>query len=178
MTTKEYPRIIGVAGPARSGKDTVAEYIKSKLPNYVVMSFAAPLKTMLSIGLNLKYAQLYGDQKEVVDERYGQTPRYIMQTLGTEWGRNLIDPDIWPKVLMAHAQSSKLIIPDVRFENEARMVRSKGVILHIKGRGGVEGDHASEGGIKPLRHERIIPNDGTLADLYAYLDQLVILFRD
>ena len=138
------------------------------------MSFGAPLKTMLSIGLNLKYEQLYGNQKEVVDKRYGQTPRYIMQTLGTEWGRNLIDPDIWPKVLMAHAESSKLIIPDVRFENEARMVRSRGFLIHIKGRGGVDGNHASEGGIKPLRHEQVISNKGTLADLYRRLDQVII----
>jgi hypothetical protein len=40
--------------------------------------------------------QLYGDEKETpLPEFGGKTPRQMMQTLGTEWGRNLIDAEIW-----------------------------------------------------------------------------------
>ena len=31
-----------------------------------------------------------------MSERWGgKTPRYLMQTLGTEWGRMMVDGDLW-----------------------------------------------------------------------------------
>lgn len=84
-------RLIGIAGPARAGKDTLCSYMLDNLgDDWTRSSFADPLKEMLrAIGVDCS-----DDAKAVVSDDYGVTPRHMMQTLGTEWGRNLIDGDI------------------------------------------------------------------------------------
>ena len=82
----------------------------------------------------------------------GKTPRHIMQTLGTEWGRKLIGDDIWLEVMLNRIRTTRsktIIIDDCRFENEADLVHSLGgVVVQIE-RPGITygGGHASE---KPL----------------------------
>jgi len=88
----------------------------------------------------------------------------MMQTLGTEWGRALIDGDLWV-VAMEQCIDGCLIIPDVRFENEAEFVRKYGLLLHVTGRGGIEGDHVSESGITLEPEDRVVTNSGSLEDL-------------
>jgi len=158
------PRVIGIAGPARCGKDTVADIIMKNCPTYRKCSFADPIKEMLKAGLGLTDDQLWGDDKEAIDPRYDASPRYMMQTLGTEWGRNLINGNLWV-VAMEQRIDKGMIIPDVRFENEAAFVRKYGVLLHVTGRGGIEGDHISESGVSVEECDRIITNDGTPEDL-------------
>lgn len=136
--------IIGFAGPARAGKDTSADFIISENPEWVKMSLADPMKEMLKVGLGLSDDQLWGDKKDIIDPRYGTTPRFLMQTLATEWGRNTISYDIWVKAMEAKIGDKNVIIPDIRFENEASLVRKYGVLIHIKGRGGIDTDHISE----------------------------------
>ena len=58
-----------------------------------------------------------------------QTIRRAMQTLGTEWGRNLIGQDIWVNALERRIKStgaSVILIPDVRFDSEAEMIFKNG----------------------------------------------------
>lgn len=167
-TSVDVPLIIGIAGPARVGKDTAADYLIEVMPEYVKASFADPLKDMLRIGLGLDAAQLYGDDKEVVDHRYGCTPRHIMQTLGTEWGRQLVHGDIWVKAMAARCKSAT-IIPDIRFANEAQFVRERGVLLHIDGRGGIDGGHVSESGVEFQEGDLIVINDGGLGQFHRGL---------
>jgi len=172
-------KVIGIAGPAGCGKDTAADFLLNHLPHgYRKLSFAGPLKEMVRAGLGLSHDQLYGDKKEIVDERYGVTPRRIMQTLGTEWGRNLIHPDVWVKAMEAlHATPGygELIIPDVRFENEANFVREHGVLIHIVGRhdgaNGIVEDHISETALTVEPADIIIQNKGNLNEYVAYLDK-------
>lgn len=164
--------IIGICGPARSGKDTAADYLISKMPEYAKASFADPMKDMLTVGLKLSNEQLYGDEKEIVDPRYGHTPRFIMQTIGTEWGRKLINSDVWVNA-MAERVALCTIIPDVRFENEAKFCRKRGVLIHIDGkrRDGEKGimSHESEAGILPVRNDLMVNNHGSLEDFYKQL---------
>ena len=84
-------RLIGIAGQARSGKDTLASYLLDNLDGvWLRSSFADPLKEMLrAIGVDCS-----DDAKAVVSDVYGVTPRHMMQTLGIEWGRHTIDNDI------------------------------------------------------------------------------------
>ena len=82
---------------------------------------------MLSTGLHL-------DVKDKrTEEMYGQTYRYLAQTLGTEWGRELIHPDLWIMCLKYRLQKtySPIIIDDVRFENEAKFIREHGQLFYI-----------------------------------------------
>lgn len=167
--TKE---IIGIAGPARSGKDTLANMIISIQGGYRY-SFADPIREMLKplgIDMDTEYWQAHKeDPIPVLDV----TPRRMMQTLGTEWGREHIHPNIW-LVMAAQARMNHgpgMIIPDVRFDNEAEWVRrNKGRVIHIKrdDAPAVE-SHASENGVKVMPEDIAITNNGTLEDLYEQI---------
>ena len=160
--------VIGFTGAARSGKDTAADYLLTLLPGYVKASFADPLKDMARIGLGLSDEQLYGDDKHIIDPRYGCSPRYIMQTLGTEWGRDLINSEVW-LIAMADRVKGNTLIPDVRFPNEANFVRERGILIHIVGRGGIEGSHKSEEALPVLEGDILVANDGDVERLFERL---------
>lgn len=166
------PRVIGIAGLAGAGKDTVGDILLHQLPEYKLVSFAEPIKAMCEI-LGLSHAQLHGHLKEAHDDRFGCTPRHIMQTLGTEWGRNLIHEDIWLTAL-ENRLPEFAIITDVRFQNEADFVRKHGVLINVYGRHGyVGGEHAREGGVAPLASDINIDNSGDLASLVDVVAQVV-----
>jgi hypothetical protein len=165
--------LIGVTGPAHCGKDTVAELIlKYSGKNFVTNSFAKPMKDMLKAGLGLSDKQLYGDLKDTVDNMYGCTPRHMMQTLGTQWGRYCIDNDIWVNAVKhkwLNDHQAPLIMTDVRFENEAAFIREYGQLIHIYGRGGIEGEHESEKGVKPEEDDLYINNRVSLKNLETHI---------
>lgn len=129
--------LIGFTGRAGSGKDTAASYFIQR-QGYGRYALARPLKQMLSAGLGLDTADYATpEQKEAVIPWLGVSYRHCAQTLGTEWGRDLIDKDLWLKVaqkrlgyLLTH--SPGVVVTDVRFENEAKMIRKMGGwIVHV-----------------------------------------------
>ena len=88
--------IIGLTGLAGSGETTVARHLMG-MHGFVRHRMAEPLKSMLK-ALGLTEQQIDGDLKEVPCELLGgKTPRHAMQTLGTEWGRDLISQNLWVK---------------------------------------------------------------------------------
>ena len=119
-------RLIGLCGPKGIGKTTFA-----KLQDARVLSFAGPIKRMLR--QILPPGDWLGERKEdqLPDFPKGMTARFALQTLGTEWGRAMIDPDIWVKAAMREAEyfmqaEGRVIFDDVRFANEAVAIRNAG----------------------------------------------------
>lgn len=173
----QLPSIIGLTGLAGSGKDTVADLLISKMGGYTY-SFANPIRAMLNAGFGIDMNDPYWKKrKEEPLPQFGKSPREMMQTLGTEWGRELVSDDIW--LVMANIKLMKhgfgMIIPDVRFENEAAWIRDRGgTLLHVT-RKNIEPvtPHSSEGGVKAIPGEIYIPNDGTLQDLQDLVDGIV-----
>ncbi|MBU1767896.1 MAG: hypothetical protein KJ648_07330 [Candidatus Omnitrophica bacterium] len=94
--------IIGICGHAGSGKDTAADFLVAK--GYQKISLADPLKRICADVFRFSREQLWGpsENRNRQDMRYpyrydkalGLTPRYALQRLGTEWGRDCYD-DIW-----------------------------------------------------------------------------------
>lgn len=176
QTTEDAPwptlPIIGIAGHALAGKNTVAEFIKEQ---YRCMSyaFAEPIKGMLSI-LGLTPYELHGGWKDEVSQDFQTTPRHMMQTLGTEWGRDTINENIWVitaerrlNLLNRGRPGATILITDVRFQNEADFVRQHGFLIHverpvkrIKG-----SDHRSETRLSIKNSDHVIINDGDLDHL-------------
>lgn len=160
------PILIGITGKAGSGKDTLAGFL-----GYPVDHFASTLKLMLAAaGLPEPTVRA---SKEAEIPGLGFSWRRAAQTLGTEWGRSL-NADLWLLLLERRCRTSGhavIVIPDVRFENEAAFIRKHGVLCHLHGRETTAGEgaetHASEQGVKSLAGDYCIFNEGSLQDLEA-----------
>ncbi|EIU7173476.1 deoxynucleotide monophosphate kinase [Pseudomonas aeruginosa] len=180
------PFLIGLTGRARSGKDTAANYLAAQF-GLLVYALASPLKLALLDMLNLPGSALEGPAKEQPLPWLGKSPRELMQLLGTEWGRNLVHPQLWLMLadmnlsnhLEAMPQAQGFVISDVRFDNEADWIRAKGgVVVHLRRQVGAEvAAHSSESGITPGARDLFISNDGSLNDLYQTLDEVMALLH-
>ena len=171
---KRYP-LIGLAGRARVGKDTAAGIIAALTRGYTY-SFATPVRAMLAplgIDLNLPYWEA---RKDEFIPALGVSPRRLMQTLGTEWGRDTINPDIW--LVMAqrrlHASGPGMVVSDIRFENEAAWVRKfGGCVLHITRKDALAVEaHSSETPVPRFPEDITITNDGTIEELRYALEEV------
>jgi hypothetical protein len=124
------PRVIGIHGPIGAGKTTVAKILEDDL-GYKRLRFAQGLKDML-YAIDLDKECVDGDRKlEPLDVLGGKTARHAQQTLGTEWGRRMIHPDIWANILANRIKTeikkfpltSHFVIDDLRFPNEYAALR-------------------------------------------------------
>jgi len=119
----ESPRLIAFCGRAGSGKSYAADYLQAR-HGYYKVRVAEPLKAMMkALGLSARHTDL-DLKREPCDLLGGQTPTHAMQTLGFEWGRQLIHPDIWlniwrEKVINVLANGGRVVTDDVRFANES-----------------------------------------------------------
>lgn len=172
--------IIGITGRARSGKDTVKDII---LDNFAAWgySFAEPMYSMARVmGVNSRdFSDAFKEQpiQKFAARGIDVSPRKLLQTLGTEWGRNLIDPQIWVSLAAEQFEDhgSGMVISDARFENEADFIRSKGgTMIHVqRSMPNETRSHVSENGIEFKDGDILITNDGTLADLESAIVEAV-----
>lgn len=93
-----------------------------------------------------------------------------MQTLGTEWGREVVHSDIWVALLMERYSKSAtrdLFITDVRFDNEAKWIEKQGgqVFLIVRPHHDKLDKHKSEEGINEKYLAGVIFNDKSVDDL-------------
>lgn len=126
MNAFTYITVIGLCGPAGSGKSTVAKHLEDKY-GAVRYGFATPLKEMVKRALDFSPQQVYGTQeeKEAIDPRYGHSARWFLQRIGTEGCRAVFGDDFWTKqcVDMIWRQNPVFaVIDDMRFLNEANAV--------------------------------------------------------
>lgn len=131
--------LIGITGLKGSGKTTACEQLVVK-HNFKILSFAAALKQML-ITLGLTEDEVYGKLKEQESLLLcGKTPRFAMQTLGTEWGRKMFGEDIWVNAWESRLQRTALmglaahvLVDDLRFPNEHQRIKHLGgVTIRIR----------------------------------------------
>jgi len=170
--------LIGLTGRAQSGKDSVADYLEVQ-HGFFRIAFADPIKSALDAAL---CEDMDRDDKEAVIDWIGKSPRELMQTLGTEWGRQMIAEDIWIRCLARAIDGpldvdDMIVIPDVRFENEANWIRSKGGKIWLIQRPDAPQAraHPSEDGIPAYLLTGIINNVGTLAELHKKINAALLI---
>jgi hypothetical protein len=169
--------LAGVTGKAGAGKDTIADYLVRE-HQFLKLSMAGPLKAALAVMGMPEPADRAA--KELPLPGFDFTWREAAQRLGTEWGRGL-DPDIWVKImsqkLQHFADNARIVFSDIRFENEAAMIRQLGgKVLHVTGRAadlGTNAGHASEAGISVFEQDEIINNSRTLETTFQHVRRAV-----
>lgn len=170
--------VIGFAGAAGAGKDTCGQWLTNRIPSLRRIGFADPLKQMLGAlpdFPNDHSGARWADRswKEASISRYNASPRKMAQTLGTEWGRTLINDDIWVKVAARKVELwpnyvSGAVFTDARYENEASWIRSTGgTVVHILRPDKMEvRSHTSEVGLEGSKDDYAIQNNGSFEFLY------------
>lgn len=200
--------LIGIAGFARSGKDTSAEFIINEGLVSRNQAFAKPLKMIVNALFGWDDRHAYGDLKEVdcdvqvtpmqyadfltawcqyglnkyMDPNYayrhrlwklfelkidrpdpsGQSvtygrisPRKAYQLFGTEFGRKTLSDTLWVDI----APTENVVIPDVRFPNEAKWVKDNGGLL-------IRINRANVKPVNPHESEKYIPTLNVDVDIF------------
>lgn len=175
--------IIGIAGKARTGKDTVAKYLFTDY-GFTRIAFADPVKQAAQVIFGLTNEQTWDDaHKEVVIPYWGKSPRQIFQLIGTECVKPHFGEDIWVKRLAMVTRvlsTDDIVIPDVRFEAEASWIRENGgYILHLDRPDAVKvSSHVSEAGIALEPSDYVIMNDSTIKRLHDHVDTYIQMLMD
>lgn len=187
--SKELPDVIVLSGYAGSGKDEAARHLASQ-HGYVNVKLAGALKAMLRAllayqGLPSWDIEDYieGKLKEDGAAELGfNSPRYAMQTLGTEWGRKYMGEDYWAEVTgdvvsARIADGNKVVITDARFPNEIETLRkycdNLKTIRIYRGNGGPRSEHLSERSMEDYQFDACIANDQNLPALYRTVDKVL-----
>ena len=179
--------VLGIHGPLDGGKDTVAHFITKSNNEFVKYAFAKPLKDAAKVIFGFSDLQLEDRKlKETEDPFWKISPRKVCQLLGTEFGRDMIDKNIWIKRADLQIQKNKelgykTIITDVRFENEAEWLRSlpNAALIYLEVPNLVKDEkylHASEAGISHQESDLLFTNDKSkgLGWLFAELEKVII----
>lgn len=169
--------IIGLCGYKRTGKTTVAEILCDN-NGYFHESFASPLRWFVAETLGMTPMQLEEAKETPIAWLDGVTPRKMMQSVGTEWGREMIHPELWVRSLVqrirpALDRGQNVVVSDVRFPNEATAIRNLGgVIVRVTRPGMLRGDHPSESQVDAIDADFDFPNDGPAYALASAVETL------
>lgn len=178
--------LIGLAFQARSGKDTVADYLVRKY-NFIQESFAGPLKEFIGrqiCGFSSK--QLYGEWKEVSDPEWNMTPRAMLQRIGTDAMRDIVHRDFWVipmrRKIKEHIKNNNhIVISDARFFNEAKLIKEMGgKIVRIDRNNSTKisnPKHISELELEAYTEwDFVLDNNSTIETLYERVDIMMEMF--
>ena len=174
--------LIGLTGAKGAGKDTAAAHLV-RAHDFIQIALADPIRYGLWAMFGIPDAYFTEHElKETPIDWLGVSPRYLMQTLGTEWGRNHVARDLWLRVASRrlerivknlHGKPVRIVVSDIRFDDEADWIRCNGgTVLHIR-RPLVcpQNDaHLSEAGVTISNNDHIVLNTGTIYQLHAQLN--------
>jgi hypothetical protein len=179
--------IVSLSGKKGSGKSTVTTLIeRNSKKMWVSKQFAGKLKRMTAELLGCTLYDLENWHfKETEIDWLGTTPRAIMQTLGGDWGREMIHPDIWVKSLLADYKRDyqmspdsfdqptrtgaypNWLISDCRYLNECEGIKKLGgLVIRINRNTNSTDTHPSETALDNYTDwDYVIDNNGTLEEL-------------
>ena len=137
--------IVGLVGLIGAGKGTVADLLVER-HGFIKESFANSVKDSCAAVFGWDRALLEGDTPESRawreqpdkwwSEKLGRefSPRFALQLMGTEAGRDVFHPDLWVHTVMRRCQSTvNYVIADVRFPNEINAIKnSGGYIIRVR----------------------------------------------
>ena len=194
--------IIAICGAKRSGKDVLAKHLVATR-GFKKLSFAEPLKKVVKELFNFNDIQVgideenaVGDEKEIIDERWGISPRKALQFFGTEIMQHAIDElipntnrgflaDILISRISGNSCDScdSYVISDLRFLHEYNKLKSSVKVGKIRSliivkisrpavniSEGARDAHISENEFIDIPYDVEIINDGSISDLKDLFD--------
>lgn len=112
-------RIIVISGKQGSGKSTLAQKVQDMFGgNAKVYKFADVL---------YEIHDYIRDKMRSLGIERPEKDGPLLQLLGTEWGRNTVDQNLWPNILLNRLKqdtSAAVLIDDCRFENEFDIIKN------------------------------------------------------
>ena len=163
-------RFIALLGKSRVGKDTAAEILSTTL-GFPVLRLSSPIKDACHSLFDIPRDDLDSDQKEVVDPRYGKTPRDLMVWM-TDAARRQFPPDFFFQRLLSRCPEGcpGVVIPDVRYAADLELLRHhKALVLKIV-RTDSPVTHSHEAHIDDLVGGAVLLNDGGLDDFKKHVE--------
>jgi hypothetical protein len=168
--------IIGLSGYARSGKDEVAKVLVSEF-NFERVAFADAIRDLLYLMNPMIDITPLQTMVEALGwdatKKHPDVRRYL-QDLGVG-ARKLFGKDFWVnQALNPHLYehpivgvNKNIVVTDVRFENEADIVKSMGGEVWRIRRNGVDpvNQHVSEIALDDYKFDQILKNEGSLDEL-------------
>lgn len=204
MNKQHKVKLLGVSGKIGSGKDTFAELLATQLYGKVERHALADnlrLITEIISGIKMTTTHESGkpfcneiknytqDQKNINISMFGKTVGETLQLVGTELFRDNYDTDIWVKSFFNEDLFNKIndgkiiIIPDVRFINEADyilkqggyLIRLEGDPINIRKNSLRDMNHISETNLDNYdKFDKIIVNNEGLDILKSIVNELII----
>lgn len=174
--------IIALTGPAGCGKDLVSEIMTTQMlrrdPNVKLrsLSFASPIKEAVAAILGCRVEDFedrsFKEGSLLDSHNLDTSPRIMMQLMGDQYARQMIDDQIWIKIAEQRLDAAEdqgvdyMFITDCRYENEQEWILDNGGVVIYVDRQAVDpvAAHASEAGLSnpPCF---IIDNNGSIDDL-------------
>jgi hypothetical protein len=189
---------IGLIGKLGSGKDTAANILSSNY-GYGRVSFAYPLKKMVIAAdpiikyepsgygpVSVRLSDILRQMSFEDAKREYPEVRRSLQRIGQ--GVRQIDPRYWVRIALSDVEdinraSVPAVITDVRYQNEAEALRSRGFkLIRITRPAASQGYtreesalmlHASETDLDKYAADATIPNTGTVEELHDAIAALV-----
>lgn len=153
------PKVVGLMGYGGVGKSEVAKILEEQY-GFERPHIKQPLRDMAAVlvracGFSDHEVDRYLDgdlKRDPIPGLGGRSGTEIQQFLGTEFGREFIDPDLWLSLwcrkIDGHlSRGAKGVVSEsVRFKNEATAIRVRGGIIVLIERDGYGpiNDHKSE----------------------------------
>jgi hypothetical protein len=146
QTTQMTQKIVGILGFIGSGKNTVGNHLVNS-HGFQSASFAESLKDAISaifgwprdmIEGSTSQSRIWREEPDIYwSKKMGRTvtPRWVLQHLGTNVLRDRFFDDIWIASLEHKIKqtSRNVVITDVRFPNEIKMIReNNGMLIWVK----------------------------------------------
>lgn len=179
------PRLVGVSGLARAGKDTAAAFLVQSY-GYQKVGFADALRACAHavnpiVGFDtlgpVRWSGLFnelGYEAAKDHPEFGTEFRRILLAMGTEMGRDILGEDVWVNATLDRMKpGQRYVVADVRFPNEAAAITERGgVVLRVQRRGldVATIKHASETSLDDWEFDAVVRNDGLLGEFHAAID--------
>jgi hypothetical protein len=166
------PRLVGMVGKARSGKDTFARVL-TEVGEYERVALADELKRDVASFLGVSVEELEtrkADFRAALQE-YGSRMRRERE----DWWIAMLTPKVRELLAIGH----DVVVTDVRYQNEAEWVRSLGGVIVKRVRAGHEGaggalaTHSSETELDSIRPD-FVCNCATVPEIQAHAREFLV----